>query len=83
MPNSLDLAQTRLSARSDPGTNCLQNILADNFISFKCDPFTIVLYCIVLYCIVLYCIVLYCIVLYCIVLYCIVLHYTVKLIYYS
>ena len=54
MPNSLDLAQTRLSARSDPGTNCLQNIPADNFISFKFDPFTIVLYCIVLYCIALY-----------------------------
>ena len=49
MPNSLDLAQTRLSARSDPGTNCLQNIPADNFISFKCDPFTIVLYCIALH----------------------------------
>ena len=26
MPNSLDLDQTRLSFRSDPGTNRLQNI---------------------------------------------------------
>ena len=55
MPNSLDLDQTRLSVRSDPGTNCLQNIPADKFISLKNDPFTIVLYCIVLYCIALYC----------------------------
>ena len=49
MTNSLDLDQTRLSVRSDPGTNCLQNIPADNFISLKNDSFTIVLYCIVLY----------------------------------
>ena len=47
MTNSLDLDQIRLSVRSDPGTNCLQNIPADNFISLKNDPFTIVLYCIV------------------------------------
>ena len=50
MPNSLDLDQTRLSVRSDPGTNCLQNIPTDNCISLKNDPFTIVLYCIALYC---------------------------------
>ena len=47
MPNSLDLAQTLLLVRSDPGTNWLQNIPADNFISLKCDPFTLVLHCIV------------------------------------
>ena len=50
MPSSLDLDQTRLSVLSDPGTNCLQNIPTDNFISLKNDPFTIVLYCIALYC---------------------------------
>ena len=50
MPDSLDLDQTRLSVRSDLGTNCLQNIPADNFICLKCDQFTIVLYCIALYC---------------------------------
>ena len=36
MPNSLDLDQTRLSVRSDPGTNRLPNINTRTYYYFVC-----------------------------------------------